>query len=271
MEAFSQHLQLFFYRSGRIIRSKDHNTISFTWTNRGLHLQISSKYLSSSSGEKEILAVLDCHEIGKSEQLLGIYLLVIPGSTENWFRSRRNQLGTIANSEVATLERESVYVKEDLGKGIEIPRYLSWIVVTSGLEERGISPRDAFPHKWLHPDGQIYGFASGLFSSFNTIGAVRFSSTDTESWAVVLKVSWGNLSVNVVWASPNERSKEIVQSFDTMATIATHKRTWRNEPDRIVWQLPDKKEWIHVAIRRQIRSGERTFVVDITYRDCIPS
>lgn len=256
-----------FHRSGRIIRSKDHNNISFTWTNRGLHLQISSKYLSSSSGEKEVLAVLDCHEIGKSEQLLGIYLLEVPGSTEYRFRSRRNQMGNIATSEVTTLERESFYVKGDLGQEMEIPRYLSWLVVTSGLEKLGISPRDVFPPKWLQPDGQIYGFASGLFSTFNTIGAVRFASTDTESWAVVLKIFWGNLSVNVVSALPNERSKEISQSFETMATTATHKRTWRNEPDRIVWQLPDKKEWIHIAIRRQIWSGKRTFVVDISYID----
>jgi len=39
------------------------------------------------------------------------------------------------------------------------------------------------------------------------------------------------------------------------------------KPDRIVWQLPVRKDWISVSVRKQIVEGKKTQVVNISHGD----
>jgi len=261
----------YFRDSGHLIRSNDRTGMSFTMTNKGLHLQLRLKDSMSKLGV--LKGVLDCHEVGKSDQLIGILLAVTSDGKEYYQRYHSHRFETIATSEVKTFEMKSVYawVSRDRGSWFNKSFYNKCFLRTTGLQDNGILISDAYPSSLSPLDGHtIFG------GDCECTCAIKFTADNKESWVIVLRwlsQDWRfskSVHANIVTPFEDENLRDIVQSFETK-TAKRHERAWKTEPDRILWQLPLRKDCISVAIRKQIIFGAMAFMVDIKRVDFEPS
>jgi hypothetical protein len=197
------------------------------------------------------LGVLDCHYTDDSEHVLGIFLKK-DETGESAYRTNGSVLGMMTNLEANDLEKETIYIKQfPLINFKKYCRHYKHYLV------RAANIQDHYPLGFVQLDGTI-DLEAG--SRKDTIGAMRVA-LNGNSGVVVLKISDGALSANIVTPLPGESVEEIVQSFDTEVS-AIKKRVWVDEPDRIVQQIPLGGR-LSVEIRKQIVFGKRTLIADI--------
>jgi len=261
-----------FQQSGTIVRCKDRESVSFTSTNKGINLQISTKCTGIVDGEREYLGVLDCHDIGKSNQMLVLHFKDSSEGGDYRVRYHPHQMGVMhiwEGDELEPFVQESVYFRQERGLKYSGPRWVSWSLQYGGLLAHGIAPFEVHRIKQLQADewrkdpiGDDY---SGVFIvGDEVITAVTFKGSDPESWAILLKSMPEPecLSANIIQLLPDETAKDIAKLYRP-DPISGASRPWKEVPDRMMWQLPHMKDYLYVTLRRKILQGKPTFVVDI--------
>jgi hypothetical protein len=209
-----------FLQSTNIVQSGELNGMSFSLTNRGLHLQLRTKYLANR--QRRIIGVLDCREEG---QLVGISLEE-HHRDESYCRPHGDQLETVTSSELGALERKSLYGLVTRSQIIQdkSPDYDKCFIRTAGLQSYGISITETVPPRDLISlDGQL---SFGMSPDNEVIGAIQFAVYGKETWAVVLRLAEkGYVSANIVEIFEGENLWDIVESFKP-ATI--YARIWED-------------------------------------------
>lgn len=259
-----------FAASGNFIRSSHEiSRAPFTVTNKGLHLQLP---LIAFNSPKQYLAVLNCQEIGKVGKLLGIWLRSF--RTGDYIaRDRCDEIATFGLKDVTGVEMKSVYVINQLpAPHRDATSYRKCFIKRQGIEDHGFSLCEIYPsHHWTRSDGKITCPILGD----GRLGLLKFADGHTHSFAVILKKKGTRLSANVITDTGSETGEEIFLSFpkesiSSQAQTPIHqprpfvKRQWQNEADRIF--KPYLSGQICIAIRKQIISGQRHFVVNISLR-----
>ena len=118
---FIAQTPLAFAKASTIVRSKHTDTLPFTTTNRGIHLQLPLRALRSFGGSSGtmFLAVLDCKYEGKNE-LLAIQVYKNPEGRYSRYHTAKSlsedhddQLPTISSEARERLGKVSLYTAED--------------------------------------------------------------------------------------------------------------------------------------------------------------
>lgn len=256
-----------FLKSRNIVRSKDRDSTSFNLTNKGLHITLDAYRLYSPT----YYGVLDCHELGKSHQLLGIHLREESGTEEYYYRARPGHLETITGQ--ITFESKSIYVRDvwqESDASAKRSAYNTWLVETYGLKRHGIEITE------IHPEGivQVIGTRLEVPREFRKLMAVRFVAENgrgkKDTCVVILLATLGVVSADFITPSPDVDLQNVFYTYGE-DNSSPYQRTWEAQPDRIVWQLPVRKDWISVSVRKQIVEGKKTQVVNISHGDVVDS
>jgi hypothetical protein len=155
MEAFWQPHQLRI-DSGNIIRSSHSiSRASFTVTNGELRLQLAMIALHP---PKLYLAVLNCQEIGKDDQVLEDLLRDMLKTGEDFASDLGWAIKTIDLKVRTKLDLKSVYVRQGRpSHQRNVASYNKCFLDTGGLGEHGFSFRETYPsNTWAISDGKDY-------------------------------------------------------------------------------------------------------------------
>jgi hypothetical protein len=289
-----------FSQSGHIFaRKKQPNSKSFTFSNKGIRIELPMKTISGRY-EESFHGVLNCVESSGSTEMVGIELVASPGENDVFYRTSTLSLFSVEASEVDNLRTRKVYVEQSRStmQGRKCGRYL--IKATPLLRANGIllvsgvyNPYGPNGRTWFtrpFPPGsrrnndrsdRFYKACDKVgdelqFSISNPgkavdwiIGAIRFEfGRQQDSFVVLLKKEMLSTSIEIGTPLIGESLEDVAFSYGIgrrapKSTSESSKRHWKNESDQLIWNLPSRSESILVTTRKQIVSGESTIVTTV--------
>jgi hypothetical protein len=252
-----------FAESGSVVRSNHSINKPYALTNKGIHFQVPSKIWKDKG---TLLALLDCEVSGPNGYYIGITLRRTSILDNQYIRNRTDTWVEVEKGTLNLFSSLEVYVRAK-HREKTIPDYLQCHVSTTDLRKYG------FSHEGMYPNTT---FRQGLHESCipntweidvngpNMVAVLKIGDTHGVPFIVILRSEEGQLYVNVEQADELESLREVFWSFNPANLTSQKKRSWRAEPDRIIWQQPNGTWVVSVAIKKQIVSGTKVQAVVIS-------
>jgi hypothetical protein len=233
-----------FKKSGSIVRSDGHNTITFALTNKGLHIQL--PLFEFDKEEHEFLGLLNCHD-EEREYSLGIFLKGEDETNEYAHRFNCGVLGTINNSEARTVGTKAMYIKQwpplDFEKFSR--RCVQYRIRAANIQEH-------YPPGFVQWDGMIKQGAK----KEKMTGAIKVA-VDGGTQIILLMIADGELSASIATDLESMSLEEIVHSCEPKEGV------WLTKPGRIIREISPGHHWF-ISLRKQIISGKRTLTLNVS-------
>jgi hypothetical protein len=298
---FIAQTPLAFANASTIVRSKYTDTLPFTITNRGIHLQLPLKALRSFGGSSGtiFLAALDC-KYEKKDEFLAIQVYKnVDGRYSRYHTATfqaDKEMPTISFREREKMDKVSLYTAEDEEEntgGFFNSRYAPFEIDRTGVDIKHTSFSNvAYNDRVQHHNGGTILLESPFYGPF---GILKFNveGKSGDGFFVAL-ASGARQTTPAAFVDTIHPRETLVEVFDFLkntsdletgrvlqdtplisspSLIPSYGR-YRNKiptfTDRINWQCPGKPWSVNVAIKRKIVSGKRIMVVYIETKDNVP-
>jgi hypothetical protein len=282
-----------FSQSGHIIASRRRpDGKSFTFSSRGINIELPMKMIALPNRREIFRGVLDCFESGIPTTKVGIELAASSEENGIFYRTSTTSLFSVKSSEADKLRRRKIYVKQRrsamqvrkcgqyLVKATPLLRANGILLVGGVYNSEGPIPSfDPFTFSaiTLPPRSRSYEACRVVGDELQfsvsrpgsaVIGAIRFEVGRQDSFVVLLKKEMGSTSIEIAVPLSGETLVDVALSYDyweskSSRTGESQRRKWRNESDQLLWNLPMRTESILVTARKQIVSGESTNVITV--------
>jgi Heterokaryon incompatibility protein (HET) len=264
---------------------------SFTFSNRGINIELPMKKIALTEGGEIFRGVLDCFEWRGSTTKVGIELAASSEKDGIFYRTSTAALFSVQSSEADKLRRRKIYVEQRrstmqvrncgryLIKATPLLRANGILLVGGVYDSEGPSsnpftfsaitllPPRSRSYEACRVVGDELQFSVSRLGSA-VIGAIRFEVGRQDSFVVLLKKEMGSTSIEIAVPLSMETLADVALSYyyweyQNSRTGESQRRKWRNESDQLLWNLPMRTESILVTARKQIVSGESTNVITV--------
>jgi hypothetical protein len=261
-----------FGESGKVVRSKARSSKPFTLTNKGIILQVPSR---SGEDPNTRVALLDCEcevyllpEARWISKFIGISLKQTLSADPQFVRDRTDIWITVDKAEESLFSPFEICIRaESQEKPSTI--YNRCHFSTANLGEYGFSLEEIYHRDMVQGEDMVDSWIWPITTLPDDIVAVlRIHHILGDPFLVILKSKSGQILVNVKDIGEFNSLKQIFWSHDRDSSASSQgsfwKNAWKNEPDRVFWQLPHGVWEVCVAIKNQILSGRKVQTVVIT-------
>jgi hypothetical protein len=235
-------------------------------TNRGISLQILLKPL----GFHIYLGILDCRNRQTYEphtlaiKLQGTYDLFGLAGNNQLFRTESDKIFLVETKDLEGLELKDIYISHNNFSTFIKPAfctlYAKGLLRLSGLDVKGITVCDIFPAGFLDNDNTFDLEEPQIETP--VIATLELTDENKKRFIVVLFFAV-SLVLDVIYPLENQSLEEVFHSIrgERCQSLAA-------KSDRVSWHWSEGLSWsIRIAVRKEVISGVRTQVLDISCVD----